>query len=51
MAGDIETIKNVAFLILVVGFHIIMIYIIYRLCDRYEKRKKIKREYLKENYT
>lgn len=42
MTGDIETIKNAIFLILVVGFHVVMIYIIFWLCDRYEKKKENK---------
>lgn len=42
MTEDIETIKDAIFLILVVGIHIVVIYIIFWLYDRYEEKKKNK---------
>lgn len=42
MTEDIETIKNAIFLILAVGIHIVIIYIIFWLYDMYEEKKKNK---------
>lgn len=43
MTGEIETIKNTIFITIVVGIDLIIIYIIYLICERYEKRKILTR--------